>query len=136
MSNNLLLSNDLFQGVKSGKTVNTIRKGHRNIELGVDNIAPVHREIPNSQNTGTYTISDLTVSIHMVKQTVFKKLTVDDLIQNGTKASAQTFTEDLANFLKEMQAFYPDMTENTEVTVIYFKYISGGGICGGGTPMK
>ncbi|PPR15711.1 MAG: hypothetical protein CFH43_00874, partial [Proteobacteria bacterium] len=113
MNNKLLLSNDLFNDVKSGKTVNTIRKGHRNILLGVDNISPVHREIPNSQKTGTHTISDLTVSIHMVKQTVFKKLTVDDLIQNGTKASAQTFTEDLANFLKEMQAFYPDMTEDT-----------------------
>tara|TARA_R110000868_G_scaffold190862_2_gene434942 strand:+ start:9129 stop:9491 length:363 start_codon:yes stop_codon:yes gene_type:complete len=115
MKNNLLLDDSLFNGVINGKVTNTIRNGHRDISTGQDLVTASHG-----------TRSPLCLDIHTVKTTTFKEITLEDLQHQGIKVTPQTFAVELSKFLEDMQQFYPHITTDAEVTIIQFKYLSGG----------
>lgn len=127
MSNKLYLANKFFHAICTGITVNTIRRGTRHIELGVDIIEPTQRTEKRGE-TAFVTRDNLKVDITHLCYKKFHQLTLDDLVANGRPTTPQNFEADKSAFLAEMQEFYPDMTEEDDLTVIYFSYIEGGGL--------
>lgn len=92
---------DLFPNLIDGNKLCTIRKGYRNIELG-----PLVFEATENPRL-KYHVDVLEVE-HMKLGDV-----------TDTLAMADGYTD--AKSLKEgMKRFYPDLTDDTDITIIYF----------------
>lgn len=100
----LLLANRLFPRVESGDKRLTVRQGHRPIELG-----PL--ELKSAEPVGDERIKKI-VNVTRVIYTLLKNVTDKEARQDGFLGQA-----DLATGLR---SFYPEITDNDEVTLVYW----------------
>ena len=101
----LKLADDLFDGMLSGDKRVTIRNGQRNIE--------VDKHLTIESTNGTY--PSVTVLVEMI--TVLR---VKDLSDDFLEADGFEYLED---FIEGMSRFYPNLTEDSVVTVIVFTVV-------------
>jgi hypothetical protein len=112
MSNEtMLLADDLFDDVQKRIKTNTIRYGHRNVRKGLLMIEATNKTRP-----------PMKMHVTSVKKCLFRELKIDDLRHEGIATTDATFAEDLKNFMETMRRFYPDITMDSPVTVINFRY--------------
>jgi len=98
----LKLAPDLFHGIDIGEKTCTIRKGKRDINLG-----PLLLEATEGSDTRE-------VFVYEVRIKTLHNLTQDEAYCDGRVTTSQ---------LKEaMKRFYPDITPEDIITVIFFEY--------------
>ena len=95
----LQLYEDIFDALANGKQT-TIRKGKINIKLG--ELLFESSELKRQK----------TVNVHKVYHCLLAEVSLTDLINDGFK--------DHKDLSKKMERFYPDITLESEVTVIKF----------------
>lgn len=98
----LTLFEDVFDALATGKTT-TIRKGRLSIALG------------DLLFQSTEEIREEVVCVKMVYFCLLKDVLLDDLINDGFKNQ-----KDMS---EQMKRFYPDITLDTEVTVVKFEIV-------------
>lgn len=130
MSNNLRLADCFFTAIKKGKKTSLILKGRFDIKTGRDNIEALNNT--KTLSATTVEIADLIVDVFGYKYTSFKNLTMHDLVQEGLNVTAKNFLHVKAEFLLELCETYPEMTEDDDMTVVYFSYVTGGSTLGSG----
>jgi len=96
----LILAEDIFDQLETGKRT-TIRKGRRSI-----NLDELEFESLTEKRKAVY-------YARMVYYCKLKDVLESDLINDGF--------ENHADLLDKMKRFYPDLTDETELTVIRFK---------------
>lgn len=96
----LKLADDLFEGLYDGTKFVTIRKGQRDIALGQNIMESVSGD--RSEEIDVYQVTRM--AIGLIPDTVAQ----DDGFENSEE------------MLEGMKRFYPDINEDSEVTIIYF----------------
>lgn len=99
---NLMLADDLFEGLHSGLKKNTIRHGHRDIQSG---------RVLRFDSTGG-TQEPFYVYVREIEHKTAAELTDEDARNDGA--------ENAEILLEAMKRFYPDITPESPVTVIRF----------------
>lgn len=103
----LMLADDLFADVLSGKQSNTVRYGKRDITQG---------NMILEATEGTQ--KPIKVTVTQVEHVKFANLTLQHLRTQGIKSDNRQ--QGLNIFLREMKRFYPDVSFESTVTVIVF----------------
>jgi hypothetical protein len=96
----LKLAPDIFDQLQAEEKRVTIRKGRRDIQLGILDF------VCTSGTRGA------TVNVTSVEYTSLVMVTQDDLVSDGFK--------NIAELYDTMKRFYPDITLKDEVTIIRF----------------
>ena len=105
----LKMSDDLMPPVSDGSKTCTISVGRRNIQP-----VPLRFEATND------TCPPLDVEVTSVRVIAYKDVARKDLTGEGFDLSALSFEDAKQDMLFALRRFYPDIHENTEVTVIHF----------------
>jgi len=98
----LLLADDLFEPIIDGLKTLTIRKGRRDIALG-----DLIFEATNNPD------KQLIVNVTTVSYCLAKNVDDETVRLDGFESTEQ--------MIKEMKRFYPDITTETELTLVFFE---------------